>query len=372
MLQENKTILLGERKWISRISGNLLNIEALSEYADWLSTDAPMRSAFLQQFIVALKTHSAENLPIIDDDNTDWVSGNSIKESPLQVLSLPDKTQSAKKTPHVDDINTEWLEITGFDFAEKMLTTGCFSHKDDFVKLARPALHMEKKAINDEEIPIAMSKIGGQPDMPEGMDWPTGEDCTIFFGEDFDLEGEGLAGFLGQLNFSDIADSSVPTAFPKSGLLSFFCFQGIEYGDPEYMALCVYYFPETSLLKRRSPPEELTEGNLEIPSNVLNFVETIDMPENYDGPWTEDYEALTIDYRKDCEDFSDYFRYRNFKNVFGYGRSTTGGDPTPSKDYQNLIILETQGETRLHIQITKQDLENSLFDKIELVWADYD
>jgi uncharacterized protein YwqG len=334
MLQENKTILSSERKWISKVSSNLLNIELLSEYADWLSFDAPKRSEFLRQFIVALKTQSAKDLPSVNDENT------------------------------------EWLEVIGFDFGEKMLKMGCFSHKENFIKLARPALRMQEQAIDDQEITIGMSKIGGQPDMPIGVDWPIGNDCTIQYDEDRDIKGEErLAGFLGQLNFSEIEYLCVSTKFPKSGLLSFFCFQDMENGDPEYMGIRAYYFPENSLLERRNSPNELTEGNLEIPAKILNLIETIDIPERgSDSPWDEDYEAIKIDY----EDFFDYCRDLNFSNVFGYGRSTTGGDPTKSKEYQNLIILETQGESRLHIQITKKDLENSLFENIELVWVDYD
>ena len=68
----------------------------------------------------------------------------------------------------------------------------------------------------------------------------------------------------------------------------------------------------------------------------------------------------------------DHYRDVNFENILGYGKATSGGDPTKNRKHQHLIMLENEVGFRLHIQILIKDLEARNFDKIKLCWVDFD
>ena len=106
-----------------------------------------------------------------------------------------------------------------------------------------------------------------------------------------------------------------------------------------------------------------------MPVARLTFDETLDLPERTSGPWDGE---LQPNPDGDYSAVLDHFRQANFNNVLGYARSTSGGDPTPSKDDRHLILLENSADCRLHIQIHKDDLAVPDFDKIKLVWVDFD
>lgn len=75
---------------------------------------------------------------------------------------------------------------------------------------------------------------------------------------------------------------------------------------------------------------------------------------------------------EEFEGFTDQIHSENFDNILGYGRPTTGDDPTPHRQSRHLIILETFYECRVHIQIHEDDLRAGRFDKITLDWVDFD
>ena len=52
--------------------------------------------------------------------------------------------------------------------------------------------------------------------------------------------------------------------------------------------------------------------------------------------------------------------------------SSTGRDPTPSKQSRHLIVLENSYGGQLHIQIGQDALAARDFDKITLNWVDFD
>lgn len=97
-----------------------------------------------------------------------------------------------------------------------------------------------------------------------------------------------------------------------------------------------------------APPKELTEGNWGITPQRLTFEETLDLPEDYDGPWSDD---LKPDPDADYNEVLNHFRKLNFENLLGYLRATTGGDPTSSKQSRHLIVLKNAAGCRRHIQI---------------------
>jgi len=129
-----------------------------------------------------------------------------------------------------------------------------------------------------------------------------------------------------------------------------------------------FYFENLAELERQAQPKDLSEANQVINEQKINLIETYDFPGTYDGPWSEEIESNF----KHLEDLFYHYRNLNFENMMGYGRSTTGGDPTESKEDQHLIILENAYESRVHVQIPIDQLANKNFEEIKLSWVDFD
>ncbi len=327
-------MLDGEGEWLAAVVANLADDNTKLVYADWLQERGDSnRAAFLRKFVAAASTMNADDFP-----------------------------KPKKK------YGEEWLELIGFRLLEAAAREDFPELKKPMLKLARPALRMLRKPAKDAKLAVGASKIGGQPDLPRGYALPKGKDCKAIYNDD--TKGmEALAGFLAQVNLAEIAHTQAAKDLPKTGLLSFFAFQDMH-DNPDVIGAKAVYFPSTTDLVRTAPPVPLTDGNHEAPAERLTFAETLDLPEWNSGPWEGELFA-----NPDVDDYNkvfDHFRTLNFYNVLGYGRSTSGGDPTPSKQYRNLIVLKTSDGCRLHIQISQKNLAVAKFDKIKLVWVDFD
>jgi uncharacterized protein YwqG len=332
MLIEKETILEGEREWLRKIHRNLLSIDLLERYSKWLASKDSKRSIFISQFTRSIGSNFT--------------------------IPLPQPT----------GFHQEWLDTIGFELINKMVQTGCTAYFKNITALVRPALRLILSKDNDPSLEVGESKIGGDPDLPPGMPWPLGEDCRAIYNDDTAGE-KRQAGFLAQVNLQEIAVLHLADDLPERGLLSFFCFQDIENDNCDKVGVACYYFPGIQRLERRTCPPDLSEGNTPITVQRLYFEETLDLPETYDSPWTNEYGFDTEPFK---EDFFYHFAEVNFYNTFGYARATTGGDPTPSKDYQHLILLENSAGCRLHIPISKQDLKDCRFENVILAWVDFD
>lgn len=89
---------------------------------------------------------------------------------------------------------------------------------EDLLAMAAPMVRIYAKPAEDEAIPIGASKLGGQPDLPEGVERPAWHEPM---------------GFLGQFNLAEVAPHDTEAALPTAGLLSFFFETD---GEPLYSA----------------------------------------------------------------------------------------------------------------------------------------
>jgi uncharacterized protein (TIGR02996 family) len=327
-----RKLLPGERDWLAAVVADLSDDTTKLAYADWLEERGDRRSRFLRAFTEASRSMDPADFP--------------------QPKRLPE----------------EWLELIGFRLLERIAVAGYPELKDRVLRVARPALRMKKDAGGRRKIPVGASRIGGLPDLPPGFRWPPGGECHAIYNDDTGGT-DRLAGFLAQVNFAEIAHTQAARELPKVGLLSFFCFQDIENDNPDSIGAKAVFYPDPAGLVRTKPPKELTEGNGVIPFARLTFEETLDLPEAHRGPWSRD---LRPDLNADYSEVFDHFRRLNFKNMLGYARSTTGGDPTPSKESRHLILLTNAPGCRLHIQLSQADLAAHHFDRITLNWVDFD
>jgi uncharacterized protein (TIGR02996 family) len=327
-----QTLLPGERERLAAVVANLSDDAPRLVYADWLEERGDDRARFLRAFVEASRSMNPSDFP--------------------RAKGLPE----------------QWLELIGFRLLERAASAGSPELKVPLLRLARPALRMKQGPAGGRKIPVGASKVGGLPDLPPGFPWPPGGDCHAIYNDDTGGT-DRLAGFLAQVNFAEVAHTQAARDLPESGVLSFFCFQDIENDNPDAIGAKAVFFPDPAGLVRTQPPKELTKGNGVMPSHRLTFEETLDLPEAHSGPWSGE---LTPDPDKDYDAVLDHFRTLNFENMLGYGRSTSGGDPTPSKESRHLILLENAAGCRLHIQISQADLAARHFDKITLSWVDFD
>lgn len=324
--------LPGERAMLLAVTANLTDDLPKLVYADWLEERGDDRGQFLRAFV--------------------------------QVAKSMDYTGFLQP---IDNLPGEWLSLIGYFMLSEVVFEKVPEIKHRLLRLARPALRMDKSEMSDDAIPTGCSKVGGLPDLPPGFPWVPGGDCHAVCISDTGGT-DRLAGFVCQVNFAETGHTVAAKDLPESGLLSFFCFQDIENDEPASIGVKAIYFPSTSKLVRTEPPKSLTEGNGVISPHRLTFEETLDLPEGWSGPWAGE---LNPNDNKRIGNVLSHFRSVNFENVLGYGRSTTGGDPTPHRDSRHLILLENAAGCRLHIQIDQDDLTACRFDKIRLQWVDF-
>lgn len=75
-------------------------------------------------------------------------------------------------------------------------------------QLVLPAIRIDAQPVNEDELPVGASKLGGRPDLPPGVAWP-------------ERDGQPL-GFLAQFNLAEVAPYDVEHALPPTGMLYFF------------------------------------------------------------------------------------------------------------------------------------------------------
>jgi len=112
--------------------------------------------------------------------------------------------------------------------------------------ITRPAIRAQSTPVEEAKIQPGASKLGGQPDLAPGIEWP---------------QWQGIPqSFVGQIRLEEVHPHDVEKVLPERGLLSFFydAKQGV-YGDAasDLGAWRVFYTEDTTNLKRTPAPQEL-------------------------------------------------------------------------------------------------------------------
>lgn len=116
----------------------------------------------------------------------------------------------------------------------------------DIDALARFAVRLNTTAVDEANVPVGASKLGGLPDLPPGLAWP---------------EWKGVPqSFIAQIRLEDLHDFNVAKALPQQGMLWFFYdAQQQTYGeDPQDKGgWSVLYNADITKLQRATVPAEL-------------------------------------------------------------------------------------------------------------------
>lgn len=169
---------------------------------------------------------------------------------------------------------------------------------DDILALAKPAIRVNTQPVPEESVPVGGSKMGGNPDLPDGFAYPAWHEPMRF---------------IAQFNLASVHKFDREGLLPTHGLLSFFYETD---GEPLYSESLVdqeddfpreearngwrvLYFDQTDF-SGFSRVDAYQPENLEYPNCAVTFSNAITIPEydSYDFT-TEDEEMTLIDVTMD-------------------------------------------------------------------------
>jgi uncharacterized protein YwqG len=93
------------------------------------------------------------------------------------------------------------------DYA-RALRESALPHKDELAALVRPAVVLHSHAASGESLPVGTSRLGGLPDLPPGITWPS-------------WQGKPQS-FIAQINLSELPEFVERHLLPQRGFLFFF------------------------------------------------------------------------------------------------------------------------------------------------------
>ena len=229
---------------------------------------------------------------------------------------------------------------------------GLEDRRPEIEKIARPAFLLRTRRSNGSEPPAGRTRIGGEPDLPEGLEWPVYRD------------GKPLA-FLSQVNLSQLPEGAERGGLPARGILSFFSVWGWQVeddadpqlpdGEPSPDWTRILYHGDLETLRRRPTPA----GVNSFPAAGAQFVPIVCLPHDQGEPevarlgWDEEtwekFSAAVSDYDDMCSRLLGY-PARNL--LLGYA------------DYlQSFVDEVADRDLRLLFQLASDD-------NAEMCWGD--
>lgn len=154
---------------------------------------------------------------------------------------------------------------------------GLSEYYEEIGKTVRNSVRIVLTPAAEEEIPTGASKMGGLPDLPEGVDW--------FREEAVDVP----LSFICQINFAEVKPYDTENKLPDQGMLYFFynCAMYVSpwsYDPYDEDSWAVFYYDgDTSLLTRRTAPGDLTQKGCVFAPAGMCFAQALDLPDWYSG-----------------------------------------------------------------------------------------
>lgn len=138
---------------------------------------------------------------------------------------------------------TDSVAVLRERLAAELAAAGVGQRAAEIAALGVPCVRLRTTPGQDGEIPVGASKLGGHPDLPDGVEWP-------------EWQGRPLS-FAAQLELAEAARHAPEGSFPGAGLLSFFVDETLEASGlypTDEGGWRVIWLPAGSALTRRAPP----------------------------------------------------------------------------------------------------------------------
>lgn len=150
------------------------------------------------------------------------------------------------------------------------------------------SIKIELEELEESEMKIGTSKMGGRPDLPKNIDWFNS------------FNSQKPMAFICQINFADIKALDLENKLPENGILYFF-YDAVEmpwgFDPKDWEGKKVYYFDgNLDELERKSPPHDINEECL-FSSAKMNFDKQLDVP---------DLSSDLIDIKLNDDDYDNY------------------------------------------------------------------
>lgn len=240
---------------------------------------------------------------------------------------------------------------------------------DSLFKLMFNSIKLFLDEVQDDQIKIGESKIGGVPDLPDGVSWPI-------------WNGNPLA-FICQINLKRVKPFDEEKFLPPQGMLYFFYeaskqpwgFDPLDKGSTKV----IYYNGDYSTLSRSIEPDNLSTEN-RFQSCILSFNREVTMPS-----WESYFIKMLELNQKESDIYSDYqFKSQEANEdeqiyrLLGHADSIQGdmqlecqlvtnglycGDSTGYNDEKRKVLEPDALNWRLLLQIDSND-------EIGMSWGD--
>lgn len=193
---------------------------------------------------------------------------------------------------------------------------------DILKKIKKNSIRMTYEADINKECPVGSSKIGGNPDLPEGFKW-------FYFSEKpCDGVKKNLPlSFIAQINCEEVKPFDTEGLLPPKGMLYFFYeLETMTWGfDPDDKGSAkVFYYPgAVSDIRRADVPADLSD-EYKIPEMAVNFFTKDELPdfEEFDELYSGHYEWDAYDEAKnEIIPLSDE---ENINKLLGYANLIQG------------------------------------------------
>jgi uncharacterized protein (TIGR02996 family) len=304
--------------------------------ADWLetATTAPEEYGLLSALVANPRDQDRKLV------YADWLEERGDRRaSYVRDLAAAARSLGKKRLPDPGDFPRAWSNMLGAQLLAGILEFDLVGVQDAVLQVARPAIVFTTEKDPDSSLPPGGSRLGGQPDLPAGVEWPV---CSA-----------GPLGFLGQVALRDLQGTQAAHALPKDGLLSVFAFQDFVEGYQPGMGdhpgdVRVLYTPGSAALVPRQPPPELDlEATGILPVCRLLGHESWDLPHPEDILPPEYAPALAQLQEGGYETSGKLHELRqkcspwNLHRLLGYSIHSRTSDPAPGPDWVPLLCLES-------------------------------
>ncbi len=203
---------------------------------------------------------------------------------PLQTLTALVDASYDVAVVKLDDGDKRLLSVLARKLSPAQLLAEMIDSHDlqdrraDIERLALRALRLTTSSIDESQMPLGRSKIGGHPDLPASLAWPT-------------FHGKRPLSFLAQINLGDVRPDQRLVELPERGILCVFSVYGwqeegssdpdVPRGDPQpawtQILLCD---DPVAPLRRHATPDDVSE----YPAANVSFHPTLCLPTSTDEP----------------------------------------------------------------------------------------